>query len=326
MYKGTVTIDELNSFKEENINTSENLFDEQSRLETIFNKIQNLIDEGKELSFHERKFFYYAMSKKSMQLENERSLFSDFYFIEIFYRYLDNLVGIKTKFPVDIKLKCFDEQMKYNLCSFYVYWKNEIIENEILYKEGDTLKNAVKKETNEMIKDLIKKDKKGVEIVKDYNSEHFRIVLFSKFIYLKSIEIIETFDNDKSYFEFNMNDNIVILDDKFLVHVLMRHYAHTMKISNFFKIKSHFIDDILPEKIHLFFKDIFMKYALLNSDKNIVEPIFDFKYKSQNYKICFEIKEKIRISSFFPLEEDIEITKLGEKALINFDETLLFYI
>ena len=296
----------LNSIDIEEINVLE------KKIIKVYSIISHKMDNGKELSFAEQKFYYEATSKEFKNELISHTLFKDFVFRDIYNIYLtdsnfeidtmskthSNNIAIRDFYNIHLNPNEVIEFLKKTVEDFNA----EIIENNQLIQENDLLKNAIKREYKRTVKEL-KKDKTDIE------NDVFETALFSKMIYL-------------NFLDRNLNNEIVTfdklsfeLDIDFYVHIAFGHYYQILKKSKRYKEKDHFTENDYLRWCEILF-DLSCMFNHANLSLENTHKI-DFVTNNQYYRLTLD-KQKKKATSLFPLNDD-DIATIDNSKILFLD-------
>ena len=317
------------------------------------NIIAKKLNEETPLTFDEREFFYnfYEYLEKEYLTSIYPELFSDFYFLELYFKYRLTLKNdYSINYHIDENDKFFVNKHLNNLdlnqlAFFYDEWNLNIITNENLYKEEDKLKNEIKKEVKNQIPKYNKNTLNRIPIF-NFNptSSYTMLILHSKFVYLLCIKIIETFNTKNNFHKLILNKTEIRFTQISLVHILIRHYSPLSKISEHYINKSNHELDFPPEQIHLQLEKIFsdIDNSTLVNNIRLFENLRDkkntqinFQFKDNTYKVWVSLNQNQnqkggipykQIETFHPLDDENELKTMKlnfKKEKIN-DELYLY--
>jgi hypothetical protein len=292
-----------------NINDLEKISILITKIDFIRKFISHKIKNREKLSFVEQNIFYKTTEKINHNLLIKSGLFNDSAFRDIYNIYLtdsnfeietmskthSNNVAIREFYGIQLNPSEVIEFLKKIVEDFNA----EILENNLLFKENDLLKNAIKREYKSTIKEL-KKDKTHIE------NDVFETALFSKMIYLDFLDRnlkneIVTFD--KLSFE---------LEIDFYVHIAFGHYYQILKKSKRYKEKDHFAENDYLRWCEILF-DLSCMFNHANLSIENTHKI-DFVANNQYYRLTLD-KQKKKATSLFPLDED-EIAAIGSSEIL----------
>ena len=321
------------------------------RKENILRKIENTTF----LTYEEKEFFYKNSNDiaKNYLTADYPQIFDDLYFLELQAKYrltLKNKHAIncdimeQDKFCINNHLASLD--MK-RLEFFFTDWIDQVIKNDNLHKEQNKLKNEIKKETNNQIRDYesdLSKNFKTLNTNYSLESSYTMLILHSKFVYLLCIRIIETFNTNNNFHKLILNNTEIRFTQMCLVHILIRHYSPLSKISEHIIKKSNHELDFPPEHIHLQLEKIFndINNSSVVNNINLFENLdykkntqINFQFKGNTYRVWVSLNQNQnekgsvsfkQIETFHLLDDEIELNKMKsnfKKEKIN-DELYLY--
>lgn len=304
--------------------------EEQIRTRNIFLDLKKEATKNGKLSELEKEFFCRSLR---YSLLNDGSV-SDFpccqnyIFKDLYLTYENDITGAgeynklyKTgilSVPIDERNKDLEQ-----IITFAKEWEKVIRKTN----HQDTLLQIAAKEARETIKLLDAQpefDPANNPFAKGsfkYKYKLWDICLYSKYLYLMALEILQS--NENGALLFDLCGKEIEMNAISIIHILQRHYG--MRAKKFDTQKTHFHSEFSPRELPKRFKDIF---KIIN-DSNTIElrDIFKlpFVYKSKEYIIW--IKEDFkqlkgqgnvnyyRISSFYPIGDDEVLNEIKE----NFD-------
>lgn len=281
----------------------------QKVIEKQYNVISEKLKNNEALTYNEQKFYFETTKKEHRTNIILLPKMSDFAFLMFYNIYLtdvneeiekmskthSNEKPIRETYGIQLnKIEVVDY-----LKTHYVKFKNDILENDNLYKENNTLKNLIKGEFKEVINKL-KIEKNEIE------KKTFNEVLRAKRIYLYFNNL--NIDSQKIKLE-NLEFDLKL---DFYIHITFRHYFHILQETNCYFSKDHF-KTIYPQE----WKEIIVKLCnAFNNKKNSLENTskIDFIIDNTYYRIVFNIKKR-NFTSLFPLNK-CEINKVNINNLV----------
>jgi hypothetical protein len=317
----------------------------------IYAKLGNKVP----LSYSEKELLYdYSRIKipisKSELLEKFPEIFEDFYFLELYERYRTYLEN-DLKVPVVITqieskyIKPLNQEENEILENFRNEWKTDVLEvNNGKPGLESRIKKEVKRELELYFKENENISKKTTPIIKD--SDRFIQVLHSKWVYLLSKKIIESYENKLDFYILKLNNTTIKFTPESLIHILYKHYCPVSKIAKKYKDElecSHHNQNVDYEKIHIILEYIFnlidnssvINFNLFEKLTSTNEIEINFQYKSDIYSVWISLnlnengnKEPFNeIATFYRLTNYGDINKLKRnftKQKIN--DELYFYV
>jgi hypothetical protein len=281
----------------------------QKVIEKQYNVISEKLKNNEALTYNEQQFYFETTKKEHRTNIILLPKMSDFAFLMFYNIYLtdvneeiekmskthSNEKPIRETYGIQLnKIEVVDY-----LKTHYVKFKNDILENDNLYKENNTLKNLIKGEFKEVINKL-KIEKNEIE------KKTFNEVLRAKRIYLYFNNL--NIDSQKIKLE-NLEFDLKL---DFYIHITFRHYFHILQETNCYFSKDHF-KTIYPQE----WKEIIVKLCnAFNNKKNSLENTskIDFIIDNTYYRIVFNIKKR-NFTSLFPLNK-CEINKVNINNLV----------
>ncbi|HMV89119.1 MAG TPA: hypothetical protein PK325_04570 [Cyclobacteriaceae bacterium] len=286
----------------------------------IFLELLARAKKNEKLTFAEAEYLCNALRFTKLDDEGpgDFKICDDYIFRNLYLRYVFDLNGVtpikknKTEFtPVAekrIEVQKLDE--------FFQDWE-KVVERS---NHPNQALNYLSKETRSEIKEL--------EKLPEFNQygflrrcNHFdyrkkKIVLHSKFIYIKYQEVMsELSEADQTY---ELNGEQIEFTEYSFIHILFRHYAEIVKQTP--NNKSYHIPDFSPDEIVGRLKEIFKRID--ESTKFVGQPIHEvnFRFKGVIYRIWINDRIKSvkgkgnvvfnRLETFFPLAEKTELEDL----------------
>ena len=343
------TIDYLGCLNEENfmnlqeIEKQKLLDDLDAKHVEIYQKILH-----KELTTNDENQFLYNTSrvgnseKKIELLMKFPDIFKDYHFLELNDCYRNTQANIH-KLEVDLnekERKIIDNhfiRLRLELPFtriFFTDWIDRVIKNDNLHKEQNKLKNEIKKETNNQIRDYesdLSKNFKTLNTNYSLESSYTMLILHSKFVYLLCIRIIETFNTNNNFHKLILNNTEIRFTQMCLVHILIRHYSPLSKISEHIIKKSNHELDFPPEHIHLQLEKIFndINNSSVVNNINLFENLdykkntqINFQFKGNTYRVWVSLNQNQnekgsvsfkQIETFHLLDDEIELNKMKSK-------------
>lgn len=323
----------------------------KSQLEAKFVNILSRIKKNiYEISFHEKEFAYNFNLSNRIILLKKYNCFFDFYFLEIYSKYRINQdVTIElSDNKIEQILSKLDAISLLDLKYFYNEWNEKIIENEKNHGNSN-LKSYIKGETKDQLKLYIKEQKTNNNhptFTDDIlNSDYCKLVLHSKWVYLISEKIIDTYETKLNYYMLKLNNSEIRFTIKSLVHILIRHYSPLSKIAKKYKNEeecSNHNENVPFEKIHLQLENIFNEIdnSKILKDIDLFKNLeserkkLDFKFKGQKYRVWFFLNPNKNekgnlvfkeIDTFYPLTKQTDIDELSKK-IKKINNDLYLYI
>jgi hypothetical protein len=153
----------------------------------------------------------------------------------------------------------------------------------------------------------------------------------TKHIHLTASQILEEIGKDN--YELYLNNETILFNYATLIHMLNRHFGQLVSIQMLQEDKSFHNPIFQPNKIHLIIENIFSKFNQLpefQNEKIVHNKPFNFKYRGINYQLYLKLfgekKDKLFVSSMYPIENSGEINKLSKLKLIKIDSELGIYL
>tara|TARA_R110000868_G_scaffold310597_1_gene571741 strand:- start:4465 stop:5535 length:1071 start_codon:yes stop_codon:yes gene_type:complete len=188
-------------------------------------------------------------------------------------------------------------------------------------------------ETREIIRE-IKRNAKKNNISDSIRDNNIKLALWkSKYIHYQGMLIAEQIEiKDSLPYELKLNGNIVYFTYRSLIHILYRHFAQLVSNTFFQQTKSYHSPIFQPNKIHLILENIFARLSHSEYFKNIElehNVAYNFQYKGINYQLYLKYfgdnKDKLMVSSVYPIEDEMEKEKLNGFELKTIDSELKVY-
>lgn len=181
-------------------------------------------------------------------------------------------------------------------------------------------------------KKLIKKKYSSNKISLTEKNHQLKILLWkTKHIHLTAIQILEEIGKDN--YELYLNNETVLFNYATLIHILNRHFGQLVSIQMLQEDKSFHNPIFQPNRIHLIIENIFSKFNQLpefKKEKIVHNKPFNFKYRGIDYQLYLKLfgdkKDKLFVSSIYPIENSEEINKLLKLKLIEIDSELGIYL
>lgn len=208
-------------------------------------------------------------------------------------------------------------------------WQKTIdIQNHSVQKLKQT-----SEETRAIIRE-IKTNAKKNSITDNIRNNDIKLALWkSKYIHYQGSIISEQIESLNNLpYELELNGRTVYFTYRSLIHILYRHFAQLVSNSFFQKTKSYHSPIFEPNRIHLILENIFAR--LSHSEyfkKRELEhnAAYNFQFKEIDYQFYLKEfgndKDKLMISSVYPIENSKEKEKLNEFTLKTIDKELKVY-
>jgi hypothetical protein len=190
---------------------------------------------------------------------------------------------------------------------------------------------AISKEARDFKKLILKKFDAG-EINEFEKNHQINLILWkTKHIHETAEMILEEYSENP--YPLILNGVTVYFNYVSLIHILNRHFGELVSIQMFRDVKSFHNPIFQPNKIHLVLENIFKK--LSSFEKFKFESItfnkaFNFKFRETNYQFYLKSfgdkKDKLFVSSIYPLENEDELGKLKDYNLYAIDTELSIYL
>ena len=205
--------------------------------------------------------------------------------------------------------------------------------NDIIEKTNHTNQRlqAISKEARDL-KKLIDKKFSGGIIEENEKSHQINLILWkTKHIHLTAEEILE--EIGVSDYKLDLNGKVVFFTYSTLIHILNRHFGELVSIQMLRDDKSFHNPIFQPNKIHLILESIFKKLSLFHKfqkEEIVHNKPFNFMYKGINYQMYLKLfgdkKDKLFISSVYPIDKPDELLKLLDFKLFDVDDVLGIYL
>jgi hypothetical protein len=326
-------------FEIEELQVKSDAVTEQIRVRKIFEVLKDKAINGKALTEHEKNFFCSCLklSKLGDGKCEDYSSCDNFIFKEIYLTYFHDLTGGSAFHKIKAReiYKVDPNEAQRDL--LYLYQLSE--EWELIIQKtnhSNQLLQQISTETRNELKILSQLPevingfwRKGSNL---YIFKERAILLNSKYIYCKALEIFEILKPAELILEINQTQ--IEFNEYSLIHILNRHYSETIKQYN--TRKTFHNEDILPEILSIQLKDILKRIdeTKLLQGKHIDH--IGFKFKTIDYVIWTSVRTKStkgenidyrRLDTFYPIINETEKNKLNSNYnLAKIDETLSVYV
>lgn len=205
-------------------------------------------------------------------------------------------------------------------------WQKEID----ITNHTNTELRGISEETREIIREIRKKCKRENLSITKLNNE-IRLALWkSKYIYHHSLKIAEQISLP---YKLNLNGVNVYFTYISLIHILNRHFAQLVSMKYHKESKSFHSPIFKPLEIHLTLESIFRRLSnteVFKSEKIAHNNAYNFCFHETDYQLYLkkfgQSKEKLRVSSLYPIENELAIKKLQLLKLIKVDNELSVYV
>jgi hypothetical protein len=189
----------------------------------------------------------------------------------------------------------------------------------------------ISKEARDFKKLIIKQFSAGEINLNEKNRQVNVLLWKTKHMHLTAELILEEIGNDD--YKLSLNNKPIFFTYSTLIHILNRHFGELVSIQMLKQEKSFHNPIFQPNKIHLILENIFNKLSLLTEfqkEEIVHNKPFNFKYREINYQLYLKTfgdkKDKLFISSIYPIENGEEINKLAKLDLIKVDNKLEVYL
>lgn len=316
----------MNSFKE---------FEEQKRKEIengrllLMELIDKKIKSGQKLKSYEEEYFCSLLNlirdmngKKVHDDTLDLEECKNYNFIEAYGLLWHDLNGIKKH-----KNHRGEYYSKQQIERFVNYLNSEFINWEkIVQQENhkDSRLNNIGIETRRHLKSLKRQPDFFIDGIfyanRYYKSVRKKIILFSKYVYLKAVHLFDTIGENEV--EFSIKEERITFNFYSLVHIIFGHYPGTT--NGYIKDKSFFSPEFHPDKI---VNELDKIFELLSNSEHFVmieNNCIYIKYDNVNYAIWFKdvftqkkgVKGNLRmkrLDSFYPITKQYELSRLDNK-------------
>lgn len=259
-------------------------------------------------------------TKKEEGKPTDFELCEDYIFRDLYLRYVFDLNGVTPIFKTKTTLTPIDEKRAEveRLDQISQVWE------KIIQRSNHPTQslNYLAKETRADIKELEKQPEFNeygfLRRCNHFDFRKKRILLHSKFIYTKNLQIMSELTEEEPIYE--LNGELIEFTEYSYIHILSRHYAEIIKQTP--NNKSYHIENFHPDEIVLRLKHIFKEID--DSGKYVDDEIHEvnFRFKGDLYRIW--VNERIksikghgnvkyyRLETFFPLKEKGMLGDLAE--------------
>lgn len=208
-------------------------------------------------------------------------------------------------------------------------WKSTI---DVTNHSDQKLKQA-SEETREIIREIKKYSKQNSisDIIKEND---IKLDLWkTKYIHYQGLLIAEQIELENSLpYELKLNGKIIYFTYRSLLHILYRHFGQLVSSSYFQQTKSFHSPIFQPYKVHLILENIFARLSHSVHFKNVDLKhnfAYNFQFKDVDYQFYLknfgDKKDKLRVSSVYPIENVAERKKLEDYELKTIDNELKVY-
>ena len=190
---------------------------------------------------------------------------------------------------------------------------------------------AISKEARDFKKLILKKFDVG-EINEIEKNHQINLILWkTKHIHETAEMILEEYSENP--YPLILNGVVVYFNYVSLIHILNRHFGELVSIQMFRDVKSFHNPIFQPNKIHLVLENIFKKlsaFEIFKSEPITFNKAFNFRFRETNYQLYLKLfgakKDKLFVSSIYPIENDDELDKLKDYKLHVIDTDLSIYL
>jgi len=188
-------------------------------------------------------------------------------------------------------------------------------------------------ETREIIREIKRHSKKNkiVDNIRDYD---IKLELWkTKYSHYQGILIAEQIELESPLpYVLKLNGKTVYFTYRSLIHILYRHFAQLVSNRHFQQTKSFHSPIFQPQKIHLILENIFARLSHNVHFKDVQlehNVAYNFQYKDVDYQFYLKYfgdnKDKLMVSSVYPIEDMAEKGKLKDYELKPVDSELKVY-
>lgn len=295
--------------------------EEQARTRTIFENIKERANNKELISEHEKEFFCMGVRLSKIEEDGKIEDYSccdNYKFGHLYLSYFHDLSGNGNYekirgveiYKVGVLEKRRDIEYLSKIASRWEAVIKETNHNEEVLKQ-------ISKETRSELRELDKN--KGSLIHRKAKERHAlnkkRILLQSKYIYIKSLLFFERFQDDDLILE--LNSQIIEINEYSIIHILSRHFSEITKQN---PNKSYHKEDIDPSFLNIQLKEIIEKIDETKFlDGKEINSVY-FKYKGTIYVIWINKRIKQiagqgnvsynRLETFYPVGNQVDIESL----------------